>query len=155
MKRKKIKKNPARYKITWNSYLKLCYVLVIKIQMFILKHKGTFDGVVGIPRGGLIPAVLVSHCAKLPLLEEKDIKKGEVYILVDDVSDTGVTLEEWQERFMAKGCGVVIATLHTKPWTRVQPYWHIEETEKWLIYPYESEDKVGVRNNTSKCRRKK
>ena len=141
MKKKIVKKKAQKLRISWGVYLKMCYQLVIQVQIWVLKRKFRFDGIIGIPRGGLIPAVIMSHCIGLPIIEIRDIKKGSVYILVDDVSDTGITLTEWQERLIKNHCAGVIATLHRKPWTTQPPYWFVEETKKWLIYPYESEDK--------------
>jgi hypothetical protein len=107
----------------------------------VLKSKFKFDGIIGIPRGGLIPAVIMSHCTGLPIVEIRDIKKGSAYVLVDDVSDTGKTLTEWQERLIKNHCAGVIATLHRKPWTTQPPFWFVEETKKYILYPYESEGK--------------
>ena len=49
-----------------------------------------FDGVYGFPRGGLCLAVALSHSLELPLLDEPKNNS----LIVDDIYDTGYTLEK-------------------------------------------------------------
>ena len=63
------------------------------------------DSVTGIARGGLIPAVLISHKLGLPYT---DVILPNT-LVVDDICDSGVTLE--------KAPGVWTAVLHYKPHT--------------------------------------
>ena len=48
-------------------------------------------GVFGIPRGGLIIAVMVSHKLNIPYHEELRNLYGSKFLLVDDIADTGKT----------------------------------------------------------------
>lgn len=50
-----------------------------------------YSGVFGLPRGGLIPAVVLSHKLHLPLLQAP----AKDCIIVDDINDTGVTLQHY------------------------------------------------------------
>lgn len=50
-----------------------------------------YSGVFGLPRGGLIPAVVLSHRLHLPLLQAP----AKDCIIVDDINDTGVTLQHY------------------------------------------------------------
>lgn len=45
----------------------------------------------GIPRGGLIPAVMLSHKLKLPFISSEFPHNSEPIFLIDDVNDTGKT----------------------------------------------------------------
>ena len=103
------------------------------------------DSVHGIARGGLIPAVLISHKLGLPYT---DVILPNT-LVVDDICDSGVTLE--------KAPGVWTAVLHYKPHTSCfQPnIWsEIHEGDEWIIYPWEMSDSKPIQdylvNPTSK-----
>jgi len=64
--------------------------------------------------------------------------KGERVLLVDDVSDTGVSLEAAKDHVLQGDPGDLrVATLHIKPWTSFRPDYHASETEAWIVYPWE------------------
>jgi len=95
------------------------------------------DSVHGIARGGLIPAVLISHKLGLPYT---DVVLPNT-LVVDDICDSGVTLE--------KAPGVWTAVLHYKPHTSCfQPnMWaDIHEGDEWLIYPWENKDSKPIQD---------
>ena len=95
------------------------------------------DSVHGIARGGLIPAVLISHKLGLPYVGTV----GPNTLVVDDICDTGVTLD--------KGPGVYTAVLHYKPHTSCfQPtMWsEIHNGDEWLIYPWEKKDSLPIQD---------
>ena len=95
------------------------------------------DSVHGIARGGLIPAVLISHKLGLPWT---DVILPNT-LVVDDICDSGVTLE--------KAPGVWTAVLHYKPHTSCfQPnIWaDIHEGDEWLIYPWETKDSKPIQD---------
>ena len=95
------------------------------------------DSVHGIPRGGLIPAVLISHKLGLPYVGAV----GPNTLVVDDICDSGVTLE--------KGPGVYTAVLHYKPHTSCfQPtIWsETHDGDEWLIYPWETKDSDPIQD---------
>ena len=87
------------------------------------------DSVMGLPRGGLIPAVMISHELGLPYV----IHPGKNTLVVDDINDTGHTL--------SKAPGVYHAVLHHKPTSKFKPNFYAKEVgEEWLVYPWERED---------------
>ena len=95
------------------------------------------DSVHGIARGGLIPAVLISH--KLGLPYTNVILPNT--LVVDDIADTGTTLE--------KSPGVYTAVLHYKPHTSsFQPtIWaNLHEGDEWIYYPWEREDSNTIQD---------
>ena len=95
------------------------------------------DSVHGIPRGGLIPAVLISHELGIPYVQAV----GKNTLVVDDICDSGVTLE--------KAPGVWTAVLHYKPHTSCfQPnIWsEIHEGNEWIIYPWETKDSKPIQD---------
>ena len=64
-------------------------------------NKG-YDSIYGVPRGGLIPAVMLSHRLGLPLATRSRAKSGEGNVLVvDDIADTGRTVSFYRHRDVA------------------------------------------------------
>ena len=111
--------------LSWDDVEKSVNDLCNKIRFDQLN----IDSVTGIARGGLIPAVLISHKLGLPYT---DVILPNT-LVVDDICDSGVTLE--------KAPGVWTAVLHYKPHTSCfQPnMWaDIHEGDEWLIYPWET-----------------
>ena len=87
------------------------------------------DSVMGLPRGGLIPAVMISHELGLPYV----IHPGKNTLVVDDINDTGHTL--------SKAPGVYHAVLHHKPTSKFKPNFYAKEVgDQWIVYPWERED---------------
>jgi hypoxanthine phosphoribosyltransferase len=69
--------------------------------------------------------------------------RGKSVLLVDDVSDTGVSLEAAKDHVLEGGPGDLrVATLHIKPWTSFKPDYHASETEAWIVYPWEPVESV-------------
>jgi hypothetical protein len=67
-----------------------------------------------------------------------DLLKDKRVLIVDDVSDTGDSLGFTVKLMRQKGIeNFKTATLHYKPWSKFKPDFFIEETEKWIIYPWE------------------
>ncbi len=69
--------------------------------------------------------------------------RGMNVLVVDDVSDTGVSLKAAKEHILEGGPGdLKVATLHIKPWTSFQPDYHASETEAWIVYPWEPVESI-------------
>ena len=87
-----------------------------------------FSGIHGIPRGGLCLAVALSHRLALPLLA--DARPG--CLLVDDVYETGLTLEA--HRHLPETEAVVWISKAEPQW------WHAVEvtsSSDWIVFPWE------------------
>jgi hypothetical protein len=122
------------------------------------------DLILGVSRGGIIPALLVSDRLGVPLdiigvrfykgvgdVEERphiiqDISRelGDKRVLIiDDVSDTGHTLRLVKNYVEERGAReVMVCTLHYKPWAVYRPDYYVEETEAWIIYPWEVKETI-------------
>ena len=127
-----VKTNQKTY-LSWDDVENAVNDLCNKIRF----DQINIDSVHGIARGGLIPAVLISHKLGLPYVQAV----GKNTLVVDDICDTGVTLE--------KGPGVYTAVLHYKPHTSCfQPtMWsEIHEGNEWLIYPWETKDSLPIQD---------
>ena len=89
------------------------------------------SGVYGIPRGGLVLAVIISHLLDIPLLQApcKDC------IVVDDIADTGITLQHYREK------GYFISTMFYHKQSVVIPnHWVFEKKDSWVAFPWEKEN---------------
>ena len=95
----------------------------------------------GIPRGGLIPAIMLSHklgVTYIPFDEAKkygrhDIRfKNEDILLVDDICDSGVTMKDYAPRF-------ITATLCLRYISETIPEYYGEKIkdDRWLVFPWE------------------
>lgn len=112
--------------LSWEDFASAVDELISKIK----EDKITFDGVYGLPRGGLPLAVCISHKLELPLLSHPT----ENSLVVDDISDTGNALNNMKNK--------KIACIFTTPWTTVKPDYSIltkENKEHWVIFPWEGE----------------
>ena len=90
-----------------------------------------FDGIYGIPRGGLCLAVSLSHKLKVKLISEP-INNS---LIVDDVYETGFTLNP-----LRKIEGAMFFVLFSKK----QPTWwnavNISQKKEWIVFPWENND---------------
>lgn len=96
-----------------------------------LFFRGQFDGVYGIPAGGLVLAVYLHYRLKLPLM----LAPTENTLVVDDIVDTGFTMSH----YISKGNFTV--ALFCKEGGRWKPsIWLREKTDKWICFPWEGEE---------------
>ena len=88
-----------------------------------------FIGVYGFPRGGLCLAVALSHSLGLDLLD----KPKNNSLIVDDIYDTGYTLEKIKH---IQGSETHVWVSKKKP-TWWNSYKYIKDNE-WIIFPWEN-----------------
>ena len=98
--------------------------------------------ILGIPRGGLIPAVMLSHKLNIPLFRPGMVLNNKV-LIVDDICDSGGTLQKYNV--------ITTATIHTKLTASVQPTFHYEVVDKdWIVYPWEQKDSKTIADYATK-----
>ena len=89
------------------------------------------DSVWGIPRGGLVPAVYLSHRLDVPV---DAFLSGDRCLLVDDISDSGKTLEAESANYYYK-----TATIFFCRESCFEPdFWVYEKNDDWVIFPWEN-----------------
>lgn len=89
------------------------------------------SGIYGIPRGGLTLAVALSHRLGVPMLAAP----CKNCIVVDDIADTGITLQHFED------CNYATLTWCYKPdVSKVRPnYYYLTCAEnEWIVFPWES-----------------
>lgn len=125
-------KNKKKHLYSWAYFQYDCEQLAKKLKPI----KFNFNNIYGVPRGGLIVAVQLSHLLNLPvILDPKKISKNT--LIVDDISDTGDTLKRLLRKIKYKHWG--IATLWVHPLTKVYPSYFVREKNKeWVVMPWET-----------------
>lgn len=93
-----------------------------------LLEPGGFDGVWGVPRGGCVPALMLSDALGLPLLDQP----GPRTLVVDDLVDSGATLRSWSARHQ-------FVALYRKAHAP-QLIGSVELPHGWVVFPWEGVD---------------
>lgn len=92
----------------------------------------------GIQRGGLIPAVLLSHKLNIPLITNGILDNS--VLIVDDICDSGKTIFETQKY------KCYTATIHHKQSAITKPdfYYSLVPEDRWIVYPWENIDSQTI-----------
>ncbi|MDO8600201.1 MAG: hypothetical protein Q7R73_01100 [bacterium] len=94
-----------------------------------------FDAVYGIPRGGLVVAVLLSHRLGIPLVLDAAGVNPKT-LVVDDISDSGRTLAAFERGLAFRPS---VATLFYHKDTERIPEYALNEKTAWVVFPWEQE----------------
>ena len=101
----------------------------------------------GIPRGGLIPAVMMSHAYGIKYISYSSAKMlplelRKKTLIVDDISDTGLTMSE------ADKLKFITSSLCTRIGTKTLPRLTGEliSGQQWLVFPWETLDSIPVQD---------
>jgi hypoxanthine phosphoribosyltransferase len=142
--------------VSWNQ----TYELLSQLSNTIEKSKFKPEIIVGISRGGWIPARIISDLigtkkivnisvefyegiAKTkpkPIISEKfsHSVNNKKILVVDDLTDTGASLELVKSNLKKKNAlDVRTATIYHKPWSVIVPNYYGKETRKWVVFPWE------------------
>jgi len=127
------------------------------------------DFIIGIGRGGLVPAVYISHQTKLPMLSIDHSAKvpgfadellakvaaksaaGQRLLFIDDINDSGGTIAYVRRLLADNGCqadNLRFAVILTNSRSRVTvDYWaqiiDRDEDKRWFVFPWEA---VGTKD---------
>tara|TARA_B100000768_G_C11241585_1_gene359781 strand:- start:416 stop:847 length:432 start_codon:yes stop_codon:yes gene_type:complete len=131
--------------LSWDDVEVLVNKLCDKILISNLEIKDLW----GLPRGGLIPAVMVSHNLNIP------ITKGTISpttLIIDDICDSGETFAKYynyHQTSFSFPFKLRTACLHYKPQTSsFQPtLWANQwSSNDWIIYPWERKDSESIQD---------
>ena len=140
--------------LSWRTINSLCSKIVKKLKD---RVPNIVDyNIIGLSRGGLIPAVIISNMLNIRKVYSLGLKsyegeeqgKVEIYqipeftgmdkiLLIDDISDTGDSFKNSKEMLVNKA--VVTASLTIKPKTNFKPdvYGKIIKNDVWVVFPWE------------------
>lgn len=111
--------------LDWSEITEAIKAIALKIDTSSIK------GIYGEPRGGLIPAVMLSHATGLPLVQ----RQGKDILWVDDIVDSGKTLDKVLGKF---GNYVALVSAHNELDINA-PY---TIPNSWIIFPWEDATKA-------------
>jgi len=122
-------------RITWNSFEKY-----IRQLAELIKSSGVdIKDIYGISRGGFIPAVRLSHLLNIPMVNFYGIADyGKYTLVVDDISDTGKTLENIKK---INYPFIMTATLIFNTTSLVEPDFYVIQqglSKDWVEFPWEA-----------------
>ena len=129
--------------ISWN----VVDECVLDIAEHILRTEIKFEGVYGIPRGGVILAVMLSHKLDIPYFDdiEHALGNGKEFIIIDDITDTGKTLNNYKKMDSSEIAYYV--TIHEHEQSSVKPdYSVLYKEDKWIVYPWEIRDSAEIQD---------
>ena len=122
-------------KVCWEGVE--CYVEAVASE-FKKRSNTSCTGVYGLPRGGLVLAVMLSHRLNVPLL----MSPAEDCIIVDDICDSGESLLHYVNN-SSGNCKhrYFITTLYGNKNAAVQPDYYFKEKphNTWIVFPWEHE----------------
>ena len=146
---------------TWNQI----YAMLLSQAEKILQSGFKPDIVVGITKGGWVPARVLSDLLEIPELAAvrgefylgvaetrtepvltqrvSAVVEGKKALLVDDVADTGKSLQLAKTHVLHEGASEVrIATLYYKPLSVTKPDFYEKETRRWVVFPWETKETI-------------
>jgi hypoxanthine phosphoribosyltransferase len=120
------------------------------------------DYIVGVKRGGLIPAIKLSHYFNKPLImmscqlrdstdsqvrlyEVEEIPTDKKILIVDDICDSGVTLSKIILQFYTNGFGIdnvrTCSLFYNSEQNFIVDYaarnWNRSTNKEWIVFPWE------------------
>ena len=70
---------------------------------------------------------------------------GKEFIIIDDIADTGTTLERYKRLDVCNGAYYV--TIHEHNDSTVKPDFSvIDKEDKWIVYPWEDEESEEIQD---------
>lgn len=114
--------------ISWQEIHNLIEKLSNHIRL--IGHK--YNYLYGIPRGGLIPAVMLSHELEIPI--STTLKEG--CLIVDEICDTGNELNQFQY----KDFDTCVLFRRYKSIKLPTYYGQEIHSDDWLVFPWENKN---------------
>ena len=145
----------AEYRyVSWPEYGFLAEALAEKVH----SSGKRFDLVVGVARGGMPVAMVVSDHLNVRIdfvnvksyvgIGERGVPKiistltegiaGKNILIVDDLIDHGDTMMVVEQYLSGQGPKLLeVAVLFKKPWTKFEPDYYLEVVDRWVVFPFE------------------
>jgi hypoxanthine phosphoribosyltransferase len=128
----------GKFHISWEEIEELVDILHSQITRSGYK----ITDIYGLQRGGLIPAVLLSHKLDIPMTQDPTRQNT---LVVDDICDSGETFHEFSLTYPNS----IFACLHFKPHTSsFTPDFAASKffSDAWIIYPWEKIDSKTIQD---------
>ena len=141
------------------------YNLTLRLSEQIVKSGFKPEIIVGIARGGWIPARILSDVLYTgemfnvrveyysdvgtrgvgPIITQplSGSIQDKAVLLVDEVADTGDSLVHAIDHVKALGADPVkSAVIHLKPSSKIRPDYFVQEVTSWTVYPWENRESI-------------
>jgi hypoxanthine phosphoribosyltransferase len=141
------------------------YDLILKLAKAVRTSGFEADLIVGVSRGGWIPARIMSdllgnrnlanvtaefYVGVAETKQEPSITQtvsasvdDKKVLVVDDLADTGKSLKLVTAHLKNQGASEVrIATIYYKSWSITVPDYYEKETRRWIVFPWEQNETV-------------
>lgn len=146
---------------SWNQI----YWFLLNLAKNIQNDGFKADIIIGVSRGGWLPARILSDLLENPKLANVTAEfymgttqirckpiitqpvsvsvKDKKILLVDDVADTGESLKLVNSHLKEDGASEIkIVTIYRKPWSLIVPDYYAKETCFWIVFPWEIKETV-------------
>lgn len=119
----------VKHQVNWKEFFLLSTKLANSIDWT------KYDSIHPIIRGGICVASELSSISNVPIAWELSQDKRSSTLIVDDICDSGTTLEP----FMHNGydCAVLHYAGHGTP-----PTYYAEKSNEWIVYPWEESNDI-------------
>jgi hypoxanthine phosphoribosyltransferase len=129
------------YMMSWDEIDRAIHSLTEHIKNLGIKY------IYGVPRGGLIPAVMLSHRigAKLVDQEQLEVDRPEKLLIIDDIFETGLTMSFYKETY--PNAQYVCLFCKQKDMSRLMnsPIQILQELgNDWVVFPWEDPEKANA-----------
>jgi len=116
-------------RVTWVEVESMVDVLAAKIR-----SGGMPELIIGVSRGGWIPAVMLSHRLNIPVQPLGAVINTPKVLVVDDICDTGKTLWKIMQTFSLEAKSATLFYKYNDTW---DPTYYVKETNEWIVFPWE------------------
>ena len=145
---------------TWNQI----YAMLLRQAEKIRRSSFKPDIIVGVTRGGWIPARVLSDLLEISNLATVGVEfylgvgetrnkpvltqsvsasvTGKKALLVDDVTDSGKSLQLAKDHVLQGAKEVRIATVYAKPFSVTKPDYYEKRTRRWVVFPWDAKETV-------------
>jgi hypoxanthine phosphoribosyltransferase len=160
--------------LTWNRM----YNTLLSLARKILKSGYAPEVIVGVSRGGWIPARVLCDLLSTPVLANIGVEfytsvgetkrrprltqplsatvSGKKVLLVDEVADTGESLKLAKEQVKREGAKEVrTVTIYAKPWSTIEVDYQGKRTSCWVVFPWETKETIRSVAAGSKWKKRK
>ena len=154
------------------------YNVLLSLAKKIIRSGFAPDVIVGVSRGGWIPARVLCDLLSAPALATIGVEfytgigeterrprlthplsatvSDKKVLLVDEVADTGQSLKLAKEQVIKERAKEVrTATMYTKPCSTIEPDYHEKKTSCWIVFPWETRETIQSIVTGSKWERRK
>jgi uncharacterized protein len=137
------------YSLDWDDIENLVKKTVLKIK----KNNKKYDLIIGIKKGGIIPAILISRELDIKDIEFITIRKDKIFkinkfykgikylLIIDEIYDTGKTfsiVNEYFKRFELEYDYACLVSRYRIPDNNKIVTGKVLNHKKWIIFPWEN-----------------